>query len=89
MVRRDRIAGHPVTVSRTGYTGDLGYEVWVAREHALAVWDALCDAGAAFGLLPVVNALTTDRHLGVTLGFLLICLAIVGWIFRTGYRLKN
>lgn len=31
----------PVTVSRTGYTGDLGYEVWMEPEHALTVWDAI------------------------------------------------
>ncbi len=31
----------PVTVSRTGYTGDLGYEVWIEPEQALAVWDAI------------------------------------------------
>ena len=42
----------PVTVSRTGYTGDLGYEIWVAAEHALGVWDALVEEGAAFGLTP-------------------------------------
>ncbi len=42
----------PVVVSRTGYTGDLGYEVWVGRIDALAVWDALWAAGAGRGLLP-------------------------------------
>lgn len=31
----------PVTVSRTGYTGDLGYELWIEPEHALKVWDAI------------------------------------------------
>ena len=44
--------GVPVTVSRTGYTGDLGYELWVAAEHAEALWDALVHAGAEHGLLP-------------------------------------
>lgn len=33
--------GFPVVVSRTGYTGDLGYEVWVDPENALALWDAI------------------------------------------------
>jgi aminomethyltransferase len=33
--------GAPVVVSRTGYTGDLGYELWVAPEDALAIWDAV------------------------------------------------
>jgi len=44
--------GAPVTVSRTGYTGDLGYEFWVAAEHAEALWDALVEAGQDHGLLP-------------------------------------
>ena len=35
----------PVTISRTGYTGDLGFEIWVPAEHAVAVWDALIAAG--------------------------------------------
>ena len=39
------LAGIPVSVSRTGYTGDLGYEVWVDRQGALPVWDALTEAG--------------------------------------------
>lgn len=42
----------PVTISRTGYTGDLGYEIWVDAEHAVPLWDALMDAGAAYGLTP-------------------------------------
>ena len=42
----------PVTISRTGYTGDLGYEIWVDREHALPVWDALITAGAHYGITP-------------------------------------
>jgi aminomethyltransferase len=42
----------PVTISRTGYTGDLGFEIWVAAEQALPLWDALIEAGAAFGVTP-------------------------------------
>lgn len=42
----------PVTISRTGYTGDLGYEIWLDPERALAVWDALVEAGTPYGLLP-------------------------------------
>jgi aminomethyltransferase len=42
----------PVTVSRTGYTGDLGYEIWVGAARALDVWDALIDAGEAYGITP-------------------------------------
>lgn len=44
--------GVPVTVTRTGYTGDLGYEFWVASEDAEALWDALTAAGADHGLRP-------------------------------------
>ena len=44
------IAGVPVDISRTGYTGDLGYEIWMPWDRALAVWDALAEAGAAFDL---------------------------------------
>ncbi len=42
----------PVTISRTGYTGDLGYEIWLDAKHALAVWDALIDAGTPHGITP-------------------------------------
>lgn len=42
------IAGVPVDVSRTGYTGDLGYEVWMPWDRAVDVWDALFEAGGAF-----------------------------------------
>jgi aminomethyltransferase len=46
------LAGCPVQISRTGYTGDLGYEIWIDRDDAGRVWDALTAAGAAFGLRP-------------------------------------
>jgi aminomethyltransferase len=46
------IAGRHVDISRTGYTGDLGYEIWMAREDAGAVWDALAETGPAYGLKP-------------------------------------
>jgi len=51
-VRHGRIAGVPVDISRTGYTGDLGYEIWMPSERALDVWDALMTAGQAFELKP-------------------------------------
>lgn len=64
-----RVAGQPVEISRTGYTGDLGYELWMAPEHALAVWDRLVDAGCNHGLLPVgLDALDMAR---VEAGFVL------------------
>ncbi|MGH8926684.1 MAG: aminomethyltransferase family protein, partial [Acidimicrobiia bacterium] len=47
-----KIANSEVTVSRTGYTGDLGYEVWVASEDAISVWDAIVEEGSGHGLLP-------------------------------------
>ena len=43
----------PVFVSRTGYTGERGYEIFVAPENGLALWDALMEAGAPEGLTPL------------------------------------
>jgi aminomethyltransferase len=43
----------PVTISRTGYTGDLGYEIWMQASEALHVWDAMMIAGHDFGITPV------------------------------------
>jgi aminomethyltransferase len=48
-----RIARVPVTVSRTGYTGDLGYEVWVPASDALAVWDAVWASSRGQGVIPI------------------------------------
>src|SRR5437879_3885083 len=45
-------AGIPVQISRTGYTGDLGYEIWVERERAEALWDALMDKGRGHDITP-------------------------------------
>ncbi|MEP6491025.1 MAG: aminomethyltransferase family protein [bacterium] len=42
----------PVTISRTGYTGDLGYELWVEAHRAVELWDALIDAGTPYGITP-------------------------------------
>ena len=52
-VTSGRIAGVSVDISRTGYTGDLGYEIWVPSESAIVVWDHLMNIGGAFGLKPV------------------------------------
>jgi glycine cleavage system T protein (aminomethyltransferase) len=46
------IRGIPVTISRTGYTGDLGYEVWVDAAQALPLWDALIETGTPYGITP-------------------------------------
>jgi aminomethyltransferase len=65
-----RLAGVPVDVSRTGYTGDLGYEIWIPAAQALDVWDALARDGRAFGLKPAgMLALDVAR---VEAGLLLI-----------------
>ena len=42
--------GRPLTVSRTGFTGDLGYELWMAPEAAEDIWDALMAAGRSRGI---------------------------------------
>jgi aminomethyltransferase len=47
-----RIRGIPVTISRTGYTGDLGYEIWVDAPQAVALWDALIESGTPYGITP-------------------------------------
>ncbi len=47
-----RIAGVPVTVTRTGYTGDLGYEIWLEARHAEVVWDTLIDGGKPYSITP-------------------------------------
>jgi aminomethyltransferase len=47
-----RLRGTPVTISRTGYTGDLGFEIWLDAGHALAAWDALMEAGTPYGITP-------------------------------------
>ena len=47
-----KIAGVAVTISRTGYTGDLGYEIWMPADKALTVWDALIEAGRDYGIVP-------------------------------------
>ncbi|MGC8855705.1 MAG: aminomethyltransferase family protein [Anaerolineae bacterium] len=49
----NKIQGIEVTISRTGYTGDLGYEIWLEARDALPVWDALMRAGADYGITPV------------------------------------
>lgn len=49
-IGRFTIAGRAVTVSRTGFTGDLGYELWMAPDDAGAIWDALMAAGFSRGI---------------------------------------
>jgi aminomethyltransferase len=47
-ITQGRISGVPVGISRTGYTGDLGYEIWIPADQALTVWDAVMAAGRPF-----------------------------------------
>jgi len=51
-VTHGKIAGVPVDISRTGYTGDLGYEIWVPWKDAIKVFDALMEKGRAFDIHP-------------------------------------
>lgn len=54
------LGGIPAIVSRTGYTGDLGYEIWVESDRAEALWDRLMDAGDGLGIQPA-GLLALDR----------------------------
>jgi aminomethyltransferase len=49
-VTHGKIAGVQVDISRTGYTGDLGYEIWVPWNEAVKVWDALMETGKRFDI---------------------------------------
>ena len=49
---KTKIAKVPVTISRTGYTGDLGYEIWVSAGDALKVWDAVWATSRGQGVIP-------------------------------------
>jgi len=67
---RGSIAGVPVDISRTGYTGDLGYEIWMPWDRAVQVWDALMGRGRPFDIRPAgMLALDVAR---VEAGLLLI-----------------
>ncbi len=57
-----KIGGVAVTVSRTGYTGDLGFEIWTAAEDAVAVWDSVVEASTGRGVVPFgLTALSMAR----------------------------
>ncbi len=54
--------GIPVSISRTGYTGDLGYEIWMDSNNALSIWDLLLKKGAPYGITPTgLHALDIAR----------------------------
>src|SRR5207302_8891600 len=57
-------------ITRTGYTGDLGYEVWVEKAHGPRLWDILIDAGRPHGITPAgLDALDVSR---IEAGFILL-----------------
>ena len=65
-----RLDGIPVRISRTGYTGDLGYELWCDAADAVRLWDALVGAGRAYGLEPAgLDALDMVR---IEAGFIML-----------------
>jgi aminomethyltransferase len=75
-VTRGTIAGATVDISRTGYTGDLGYEIWMAARDAVRVWDALMDRGRPFDIKPAgMLALDVAR---IEAGLLLIDVDFAG-----------
>lgn len=50
--RFGEVAGVPARISRTGYTGEDGFELYIAAEHAQPVWSAILEAGSPLGLVP-------------------------------------
>ncbi len=71
-----KILDVPVIVSRTGYTGDLGYELWFGAEHALQIWDLLIEQGRDFAIKPTgILALDVAR---LEAGFILLEVDYVG-----------
>ncbi len=67
-IRSIDIGMAPCLVGRVSYTGDLGYEIWMAPEYQRAVYDTLMDAGAAFGIAlfgsRALNALRLEKSYG-------------------------
>jgi len=67
---RARVADVPLEITRTGYTGDLGYELWMPADAALPVWDRLFEVGRDHRLMPCgLDALDVTR---IEAGFLLL-----------------
>lgn len=60
--RKAKADGFEIYISRTGYTGDLGYEIWVENKHALALWDAIIAVGKNYDIRPAgLDALDVTR----------------------------
>ena len=70
--RASRVGRLAVDVSRTGYTGDLGYEVWVESSEAVELWDALVEAGRAYGLRPAGMLALDVRRAAIEAGVIVI-----------------
>jgi aminomethyltransferase len=68
-ILRVPFGGTELMISRTGFTGDLGYELWIDPAHALALWDALYAAGADYGIQPYGESATNMARLEA--GFLM------------------
>lgn len=62
-----RLFGHPVTISRTGYTGERGYEIFCRAQDALNIWDTIVEQGASMGIIPTrfttLDLLRTESYL--------------------------
>ena len=53
IARIDHETGTPIMISRTGYTGELGYEIWCHPKDAAEVWDKVWEAGKEFNITPL------------------------------------
>jgi len=67
---RGQAVDFPITVTRTGFTGDLGYELWVRPQYAERLWDMLMETGANYGMLPA--GMVTLDIVRIEAGMLLI-----------------
>ncbi|MDJ0835627.1 MAG: aminomethyltransferase family protein [Acidobacteriota bacterium] len=68
-LKRCKLDGLDALITRTGYTGDLGFEIWVDNEDALKLWDALIDVGKPYGIEPCgMDAMDVTR---VEAGFIM------------------
>ena len=65
-IRHFPFHGESLMVSRTGFTGDLGYELWIKRDLALEMWDALYAAGEDYGIQPYGETATDMARLETT-----------------------
>lgn len=63
------LGGGRLMISRTGFTGDLGYELWTTPDRALTLWDILFEAGAPYGIRPIGSAALDTARLEA--GFIL------------------